>query len=304
MTLDDRDCTRGRPYPSGPFNLDHGADALLTDALLDDEFASSPADRLSDQRRIALRQRIESSTAAREDLESLRRTVVTLRSAGHPCPDLAPRVTASLAEFLDGPDPFIHPKTRGWVLPTLIAASLTLVTSTLLLVVFPASNPPESGRATAFAAESGAEHTAEPGPLPRTSRSAVRPRNEGRSLQLGPTDTHDFARRWETDLPGHAGSAPTIPREVEPVLAGAETKPDRSTGISPMVASRPHENPPIGRLISVRLGPAWSLWWVGEDRAIPRSSPADPMGILSTLSEPENSSRKGTSPAPRGSSPK
>ncbi|MBL8962933.1 MAG: hypothetical protein KF787_01750 [Phycisphaeraceae bacterium] len=299
MTLDDRDSTRGRPSPSGPFNLELG-----TDTLLDDEFASGPAERLSDQHRAALRQRVESSTAAREDLESLRNTVRTLRSTGHPCPDLTPRVTASLAEFLDGPDPFIHPKSRGWVLPTLIAASLTLVTSTLLLVVLPAANPPESRGATDYTHGSGGEYTAEPGPLPRASRGADRPRNEGRPLQLGPTDTHDFARRWETDLPGHVGSAPSIPREVEPVIAGTESAAGRSTGISPLLANGPRENPPIGRLISVRLGPAWSLWWVGEDRASAGSTPADPMGILSTLSEPENSSKKGTGPAPGGASPK
>lgn len=257
MIPDDRDPRRSRHALAATPSIDQ-----CVDSLLDDEGTVDPHARLSDPQRASLRARIDSSPAAVEDLESLRNTVASLRAARHTYPDLTPRITATLAGHFEASDPFVRSKTSGWLLPTLIAASITLLAATSLYVTLPTPGTRPSDQVPPLAVDPSAA-------LAPENRLATRPvkraRTDGTPLELGPTAAHDLARRWDTDLPGHAGSIPVIPRNAEMAAAVPDTSQVRVPTLLRDGSPRPIPDPGFGQLVSVRLGPAWSLWWIGGE---------------------------------------
>lgn len=261
-----------RPHENAGRRLDespHGSDVDgVIDALLDGDLSPQAAE--------AMQRRLEAHPGARAELESLRRAADSLRPPVE-SPDFARSVWREVAvrSALENPLAF-RGQSGGWVLPVSIAAGLALVAGAAALMVgfpnrsaSPHASPAISAPETSASPTAAAPSTAmpEPGTSVGESAASTVARSQRPALPLGPTDRHEIQANWSTELaPGTdlAAATPLAPESI----AGQ---------IDPVVEP--------GQLISVRVGPAWTLWWVPPDGSSPH---AKTMQLLTRISTPTN----------------
>lgn len=207
-------------------------------------------------------------------IEMLRRPVES--------PDFASVVASRALAGSALTDPLVFPRRRhSWPAWTALAAGVVVavgagvmilreapVVSTTSLVL-----PREPAVAVGERTEAG--ETSDVTAPVESSESSIAVKKPSRStgLGLGPTDQHEIAGNWSLQIPAGIDGSGMMPSGVEASIASGETG-----GLSP------------GRIVSVRMGPTWSVWWIPNDAMSASSSGGEPWRILTRLASPTNAS--------------
>lgn len=248
-------------YAAGFASIDDMIDAVL-DAQVTGELDAARIQRL-----VAC---INKHPPKAAELAALRATVACL-SEPVSTPDFAADVAREVQLSLAA-DPFYPRRSSGsWILPAAIAAGIVVAAAAGFLFINPARPfAPAVDVADAAPRLEKQDVVSAPGSLPPPRRTASRERST--ALPMGPTDQHEIAGNWNTAL------RPSPPPQPDSAIDG------RVATAEGTEASRTGEIP--GRIVSVRVGPSWSLWWIPSKDGGPNSD--GPWQILSRFASPTN----------------
>lgn len=262
MNHDQRD-QGDTPFVQGYANIDE-----MIDAVLDAEVTGEIDERTRD----LLLSRIQADPRKAAELQSLRGAVAMLREPVQPM-DFSASV-ARQVQFQSAVDPLYGTRSSGaWVLPVAIAAGVILAAVAGFLFIKPAPTFAPQGPSPA---PTVAESTQLPSAPPRNTtppgRTARRPERDT-ALPMGPTDRHEIAGKWDTAVDSAPGAGTLDGNRPDATIAQADaTTPDGS--VVP------------GRLVSVRVGPAWSLWWIPSDSVDHPAPGSEPWRVITRLANP------------------
>ncbi len=258
----------GRDPSAARSRIGDPTDALM-DAMLDGE--------LDAQGREDLARRLRADPRRAAEFASLQSTVAMLRAAEHApqrVPDFARSVVREVSFRESLADPLLNGsrgRSGSWALPTALAAGMALAATVgLLLLRAPAATPPSQAPRSTIAVAPATEK------LPTPRRTAHVPPPRSTALPMGPSDRHEIAGKWGTELDS------TSPSETGVLPSGRELAHVGDEQNDPAAVA--------GRLISVRVGPAWSLWWIPGDSADQKTPGSEPWRLLSRLATPTNAS--------------
>ncbi|HLO41890.1 MAG TPA: hypothetical protein VK176_12770 [Phycisphaerales bacterium] len=241
-------------------------------ALIDDLLDGALEGR---ERRQAL-QRIEADPAAHREYQSLVCMVTTLRAPVE-SPDFAASVSRDVMFRAASQSVFVPTRRSNWSLPLGIAAVAAIAIS-VGIFMFGEDGPFDQGSlSTPIAAQPDgdpaiqASPSAQPAPVVADASPTRKVQGHDTSLTPGSTDHHRITGNWGTELPSQVPGTwkDSSPAVTSTTIASGDAFVD--TEIAP------------GRVVSVRVGPSWSLWWIPRDAS---ASETETWRLLTRLANP------------------
>jgi hypothetical protein len=197
-------------------------------------------------------QRVESDPAARREYHSLRAVVESARIAVE-SPDFAGGISREVMFRSASDSAFvIGRKPSPWAVPALVAAGIVLAAGVGIFMFSPGSpsvppSLPDGGSSVAVQPTPVTERESQRKPVLAEGGSNA-PRRDT-SLSPGSMDHHSIAGNWGTELPSEVPG----------------TTRDSATAIASGVPAHIDAEIAPGRVVSVRVGPSWSLWWIPRE---------------------------------------
>ncbi len=254
--------TAGVP-PVGGLSVDDRIDAYL-DGELDDASA------------VRLRAELKTDPARAAELAAMESAIAMLRRPVD-SPDFVPGITGEVLFRSALADPLVFARRRNtWLLPASIAAGVLVALGAGVMFMNsgprgPASPGPSGPgeRPIAAAGHAPAEAVRPKAPDPEATGAP----NRSTALRLGPTDQHGITGNWSTEL-----------KDKKDAL-GSDAQSARERAIADSSANT---LPSGGRIVSLRVGPTWSLWWIPPDSGAKNTPSGEPWRLLTRLASPTN----------------
>jgi hypothetical protein len=229
--------------PSAAATLDPAMTALIDD-LLDGV--------LEGKNREDAVERIERDPVARREYYSLRGAVEAARIPVE-SPDFSMAISREVMFRSASENVFvIGRKQSPWAVPAMVAAGIILAAGVGILMFGPGSQSvlpaqPEGGSPVAVEPAPKVEREPKTQPV-LADRGSSTPKRDT-SLSAGSMDHHSIAGNWGTELPSEVPG----------------TQHGKTTVIASSVPAHIDTEIAPGRVVSVRVGPSWSLWWIPRE---------------------------------------
>lgn len=245
---------------SGPGSAGGVGDVRL-DELIDAYFDRE----LNAQGEEKLRAGLRADPARAREFAQMEAGIGMLRSPGN-SPDFSGRIVDQIMFRGSLADPLVvgHRRRNGWVAYAIAAGLVLAAGAGVILLREPVRTGAPGLPSENAIVQAELSKTAEPAPARDGGASGTaKPSLPKRVLTLGPTDKHEIGGKWSTEI-----SASGAERADGAIAEGLV---------------------PEGRIVAVRVGPTWSLWWIPGDAMSKDPASAEQWKLLTRLANPSSS---------------